>query len=82
MRVVAAASALLLLGFGGIVTARAGLLFRRWRRASRKLIWVVVAYMAVGAVWNAITSSEWERLLWLPMTLALGMCALLVTRGE
>jgi hypothetical protein len=80
MRVAAVVQAMVLLGFGAVVTSRAGLAPRRWRAASRRLVWVVVAYTVVGAVLNAITPSPPERALWLPVTLVLGICALVVAR--
>jgi hypothetical protein len=82
MRVAAVVQALLLVGFALIVAARAGLILPRWHRASRKLIWVVVAYTVVGAVLNAATPSAAERALWLPVTLLLGVCAVVVARGR
>ena len=80
MRAAAVVQALLLALFGAVVAARAGLALPRWRRASRRLVWVVVAYAIVGAVLNAITPSAAERALWLPVTLVLGACALAVAR--
>ena len=82
MRVAAVVQAVVLLVFGAIVAARAGLALPRWRAASRKLVWVVVACTAVGAVLNTITPSPLERAIWLPVTLALGICAVVVARGE
>jgi lysylphosphatidylglycerol synthetase-like protein (DUF2156 family) len=81
MRVAAVVQALVLLLFGAIVAARAGLVLPGWRAASRKLVWVVVAYSIVGVVLNTITPSAWERALWLPMTLVLGACAAMVARS-
>ena len=80
MRAAAVVQALLLALVGAVVAARAGLALPRWRRASRRLVWVVVAYAIVGAVLNAITPSAPERALWLPVTIALGACALVVAR--
>jgi hypothetical protein len=71
MRVASALSALLLLVLGTVVMTRAGIFLPRWHLLSRKLIWVVVAYCAVGVVANAITPSAWERIVWLPVTIAL-----------
>lgn len=81
MRVAAVAQAMLILFFVAIVGARAGLMFTRWRSPSRKLIWMVVAFMVVGAVLNAITTSAAERALWLPVTLVLAICAVTIARA-
>lgn len=81
MRAIAATSALLLIAFGAIVASLAGLALPRWRRASARLIWVVLAYCVVGVVLNAATPSHRERLLWLPVTVALAGCTLVVARG-
>lgn len=80
MRVVAVGSALLLAALAGIVAARGGLALPRWRDASRRLVWGVVAYLLVGVVLNAATPSAPERALWLPVTIALAACALVVAR--
>jgi hypothetical protein len=81
MRAAAVGSAVLLTGFGGIVAARAGLALPGWRRASRRLIWMVVVYTLVGIVLNGATPSARERALWLPVTLVLAGCALVVARS-
>jgi hypothetical protein len=81
MRAAAVAQALVLLLFGAVVFARAGLVLPRWAATSRRLIWVVVGFMAVGAVLNALTPSPWERAVWLPMTLALLGCSVVVARS-
>jgi hypothetical protein len=49
--------------------------------ASRYLAWVVIAYTIIGAVLHVITPSAWERILWLPVVLALGACAIIVVRS-
>lgn len=81
MRLAAVASALVILLLGAIVAARAGLALPRWHAASRRLVWLVVAYTVVGVVLNAITPSPWERALWLPVTLVLAICAVVVARS-
>ena len=80
MRVASLGSALLLLVFALVVLVRAGLIQSRWKGACAKLIWVVVAYCAVGVIANAITPSFWERVIWVPVTLALLVCSLIVAR--
>jgi multisubunit Na+/H+ antiporter MnhG subunit len=81
MRVAAVVQGLVLLLFGAIVAVRARLMLTRWHAASRKLVWVVIAYTVVGTVLNAITPSAWERALWLPVALVLGICAVVVARA-
>lgn len=71
MRIVAVVSAVLLLSFIVIVQVRAGLIAPLWQPISRKLIWIVVAYCGAGAIANAITPSRWERIVWLPVVIAL-----------
>jgi hypothetical protein len=81
MRVAAVAQAFVLSAFAVVVAARAQLMLPRWYGASRKLVWVVVAYMVVGVVLNTITPSGSERAVWLPVTLVLLICAIVVARG-
>ena len=81
MRFAALGSAVLLAAFGAIVAARAGLALPGWERASRRLIWAVVAYAVVGVVLNAATPSAGERAVWLPVALVLAACALVVARA-
>ena len=71
MRAAAVFSALLLAAFGVVVAVRAGLLTAGWAPLSRRLIWAIVAYCAVGVLANAATPSKWERRIWLPVVLAL-----------
>jgi hypothetical protein len=78
MRAAAVGSAVLLLAFSAVVAARAGLALPRWRRASQRLIWVVVAYTVVGVLLHVVTPSARERMVWLPVLLGLAGCALVV----
>jgi hypothetical protein len=82
MRVVAMVSAAVLALAGAIVAARAGLGLPKWHRVARRGIWVVVAYLCVGVVLNAVTPSPRERMLWLPVTVVLAGCALVVARSD
>lgn len=78
-RVVALVSAALLALAAFVVGRRAGL----WgvgRGHGTKAIWVVVGYLALGVVLNAITPSAAERMLWLPVTIAMAITAALVAR--
>lgn len=78
MRAAAVGQVLLLGLLAAVVLARAGLALPRWRAASGRMIWGVVGYTVLGAVLNAITPSAGERALWLPTTLVLGACAVVV----
>jgi hypothetical protein len=82
MRVGALVQAGILLGFAGIVLARAGIALRPWERVSRWMIWVVVGFSAVSLALNLITSSTGERMLWAPVALVLLVCSLLVATGR
>jgi hypothetical protein len=81
MRGAALLSAVLLVSFVAIVVARAGFAFSEWQPLSAKLIWVVVAYCAIGVLANAATPSRWERIIWLPVVTLMLACALLVALG-
>jgi hypothetical protein len=81
MRVASLAAVAILALLALIVLARAGLVLPGWRPASRKLVWGVVAYCALGAVANALTPSAWERLLWLPVNIFLLWTSVAVARG-
>jgi len=78
MRVGALVQAGILLGFAGIVLARAGIALRTWEGVSRWMIWVVVGFSALSLVLNLITPSAGERMLWAPVALVLLVCSLLV----
>jgi hypothetical protein len=81
MRVGAVVQAVLILFVAAIVLARAGLILPTWSRISRRLIWVVVGFGAVGLVLNTITPSSGERLVWAPVALVLLVCSVVVARS-
>jgi len=81
MRLVALLSSILLVAFAFIVSIRAGILWREWQPISRMLIWLVVAYCALGVVANAATPSRWERRVWLPVVLAMLVSSVVVGMG-
>jgi hypothetical protein len=66
LRIAAFVQAGILLGFAGIVLARAGIALKRWERVSRWMVWGAVAVSAVSLVLNLLTPSAGERMLWLP----------------
>lgn len=77
-RGVAGASALLLGGFAAVAAARAGLAFSGLGVAADWLMWIVVAYCAVGTVLNGITPSPRERRLWLPVVAVMLLTSVVV----
>jgi hypothetical protein len=78
LRVAAVLQAILWLAIGGVVLSRAGLALPRWARASRWLIWVVVALSAISLVLNLITPSGGERAIWAPVAAVLLASSLVV----
>ncbi len=78
IRGVAAFSALLLVFFILIVLSRADVALPALLPMARIAIWPVIAYSAIGVVLNSITKSRWERILWVPVTLLMLVCSLLV----
>jgi len=81
MRAAAVFSMALLLGFALIVAVRAGVAWPEWHGASKYLVWGVVGYCGLGVIANAITPSRWERILWLPVVVAMLACSLMVATG-
>lgn len=67
VRLVAAFSLALLLGFGLFVFARAQIAFLGLHEYAAVGTWVVVGYCVLGCVANAATPSPRERRLWLPV---------------
>jgi len=65
------------------VLGRAGIgPWRAKRRLSTALAWIVVAYAAVAVVANAATPSAGERIIWLPVSLALLPMVLVAVLGS
>lgn len=78
MRIAAIVQAVLLAGMAAVVLARAGLILPAWSQASRWLVWIVVAIMALGLVLNLITPSAGERAIWAPTVAVLLISSLIV----
>lgn len=78
IRLVPALSALLLCGFAAVVVARAGLAFPELSGPAPVLIWLVVAYCAVGALANFFTPSQRERAIWFPVVLLMLITSFIV----
>ena len=78
MRAAAAVQAILIALMAGVVLSRAGIALPSWSRASRWLIWVIVANGVAGIVLNLITPSAGERMIWAPVAFLLLALSLLV----
>lgn len=71
LRVAAVGQAVVLLGLGTVVLARAGLAFGVWGDLAVPLTWGVVGFSVASLVLNAITPSVRERLVWVPVALVM-----------
>lgn len=71
LRVAAAIQAVILALLASVVLAHAGLALPKWSRASRWLVWVVVAFSGLSLVLNLITPSADERTIWAPVALVM-----------
>ena len=71
LRIAALVQAAFILGMVGVVMSRAGLILAGFSGTSRRLVWIVVAFAAVGVVLNLITPSAGERAIWAPVALLL-----------
>ena len=71
LRAAALVQSAILAVWAAVVLARAGLLLPGWSRASRWLIWVVVAFATVSLILNLLTPSAGERAIWAPIALIL-----------
>jgi hypothetical protein len=85
LRIAAVIQALILVGLAAVVLARAGVALPGWARASRWLIWFVVAFAALSLILNLITPSAGERAIWVPVALLLLLSSVVVAlraRGD
>ena len=71
LRIAALVQAALIVGMTGVVMSRAGLILAGFSGTPRWLVWIVVAFAAVGVVLNLITPSAGERAIWAPVALLL-----------
>ena len=78
LRIAALVQAIVLAALAAIVMARAGLILNGWSRRAPWLVWLVVAFAAVGVVLNVITPSGGERAIWAPVTLLLLLSSMTV----
>lgn len=82
MRLAALIQAALLLAFGVLVLARAGLVLPELHEPSRSWIWGVVGISLASFVMNMMTPVRLERLLWAPVGAALTISSLIVALGK
>jgi hypothetical protein len=82
LRVAAIVQAVILALLAMVVLARASVALPKWARASRWLIWVVVAFSALSLVLNLITPSAGERAIWAPVALVMLVCSVIVARDK
>lgn len=81
LRIAALVQAALIAGMAAVVMSRAGLILPRWSAASRRLMWLVVAFATVSLVLNLITPSAGERAIWAPVALLLLVSSVVVARA-
>jgi hypothetical protein len=82
LRVASVVQAFLLFAIVMVVLIRAGLILPVWHPISKKLVWAVVVYCALGVIANAITPSFWERTIWLPVLTICFSSSLVVAKGR
>lgn len=82
LRVSALVQAAILLVLAGLVLARADVALHSWFRASRWLVWPVVAISALGLVLNLVTPSAGERMIWAPVAFLLLASSLIVATAR
>jgi hypothetical protein len=71
LRIAALVQAALITVTAAVVMSHAGLVLAEWRGASRRLVWVVVAFSAVSFMLNLLTPNADERAIWAPVALLL-----------
>jgi hypothetical protein len=69
-------AALTVLGRAGFNIARLPQTFVRWGT------WILVGVLALGALLNVASSSNWERFIWGPVVAMLAVACLVVARGD
>ena len=82
LRLAAVVQAVILALLALVVLARAGIALPKWSRASRWMIWVVVAFSVISLVLNTITPSAGERAIWVPVVLIMLVSSLIVAMGK
>ncbi len=61
--------------------SRADIALPGWARASRWLVWIVVAVTGISLVLNLITPSSKEQMIWAPVAFIVFICSLVVATG-
>ena len=82
LRVAAVVQAVVLALLALVILARAGIALPKWRRASRRLVWVAVTFSALSLVLNSITPSARERMVWAPVALVMLASSLTVALNK
>ena len=77
----AVVQAIILVALAAVVRSASGIALPVLSDAAAWLVWVVVAFAAMSAVLNAITSSKRERAVWLPVAVLLLVSSLIVALG-
>lgn len=78
MRVGAIIQGAIMAFLGVIVLSRASAAFPGLENLSNILVWVAVAISGISLVFNLITQSKWERILWVPVALLMTVSSLVV----
>ena len=80
-RIIPILSGVLLIGFASIVLSHAGLAFANIGAVSQGWVWVVIAYCVLGTIANTVTPSRRERMVWLPVLIAMLISSTVVGLG-
>lgn len=75
MRIAALVQIAVLVFIALIVLTRAGVILDEFSSLSKLAIWAVVVFSLIGTILNTITPSKKERMLWVPVTTVLLICA-------
>src|SRR5688572_31209446 len=78
LRIAAIVQAIILALLALVVLSRAGVALPKWSKASRWMIWLVVAFSTISLVLNTITPSARERVIWAPVALIMLICSVIV----
>ena len=78
MRIAAVVQAALMMLMSAVLLSRAGVVLPVWSRASRWLVWLIVAIGAASLVMNIATPSSDERMIWAPVAFLLLVCSVIV----
>lgn len=82
LRVAAIVQAVIIALLALVVLSRAGVALPKWSRASRWLIWLVVAFSGLSLILNTITPSAGERAIWMPVALIMLISSLTVALSK